>query len=70
MYGYLLVSFLRLGGQAYADKRLRLAGATYISIIAAIIVHSLFINSLFYPWVMVVVWVSTGALEQQIRAYT
>lgn len=70
MYGYLLVSFLRLGGQAYADKRLRLAGATYISIIAAIIVHSLFINSLFYPWVMVVVWVSTGALEQQIKAYT
>jgi len=70
VYGYMVVSLLRLGLRAVAHKKLHFIGAVYVSSILAIIVHSLFINSLFYPWVMVWVWMGTGAVEQQIREYT
>lgn len=35
--------------------------------LAAIIVHSIFVNSLFYPWVMVWMWVLVGILEKENR---
>lgn len=70
VFGYLIVSLLRLGARAYANKKLRFAGATYISVMLAMVVHSLFINSLFYPWVLVWIWVGTGVMEQQVRAHT
>lgn len=58
VYGWLLVSLFRLGSR----------DAMYLSSLTAICVHSLFINSVFYPWVMVWMWVSVGMLEQSIRA--
>ncbi|MBI5019006.1 O-antigen ligase family protein [Candidatus Gottesmanbacteria bacterium] len=70
VYGWLLVSLVLLGIRAYAHKPLRAQGAVFISLIAAIVVHSLFINSLFYPWVMAWMWLAAGALEQEITVYT
>lgn len=35
--------------------------------LAAILVHSLFVNSLFYPWVMVWLWIITGVVEREKR---
>lgn len=69
-FGYLILSLLRFGMRACAAKKIRFAGATYMSIMLALLVHSLFINSLFYPWVLVWIWVSTGVVEQLIREYT
>ncbi len=33
----------------------------YLASLAAVFVHSLFVNSLFYPWVMVWMWILAGA---------
>lgn len=70
IYCWLLVSLVLLGKRAYIHSKLRAKGAVFISLTAAVFIHSLFINSLFYPWVMAWVWLAAGALEQEIRAYT
>jgi hypothetical protein len=49
---FLFVSMIRL-----AQGRFR---TIYLASVAAVAVHSLFVNSLFYPWVMVWLWVLTG----------
>ncbi|MEK9143470.1 MAG: O-antigen ligase family protein [Patescibacteria group bacterium] len=36
----------------------------YYATLTALIVHSLFINSLFYPWVMIWIWVLAGVAEK------
>jgi hypothetical protein len=51
-YIYLLFSMIRNG------KKSRF----YIASFAALLVHSLFVNSLFYPWVMIWMWILTGAV--------
>jgi len=69
VYGWLLVRLFQLGLVGLRSKeRVREQAATYIAILSAALVHSLFINSLFYPWVMVWIWVATGSLEQRIKA--
>ncbi|MBI4065416.1 O-antigen ligase family protein [Candidatus Gottesmanbacteria bacterium] len=42
--------------------------AMYISMLVAVLIHSLFTNSLFYPWVMIWLWFMTGTIERRIRA--
>jgi hypothetical protein len=37
--------------------------ASHAAILAAIVVHSQFINSLFYPWIMLWIWIYLGATE-------
>ncbi len=69
VYGWLIISLFGKAMFAYIDaKKSRPFIVTYISILCMTMVHSLFINSLFYPWVMVWMWVLTGVLEQKIRA--
>ena len=51
-YIYLLISMGRLGKESYF----------YISSLAALIVHSLFVNSMFYPWAMIWMWILAGAV--------
>lgn len=68
VYGWLIVSLLGKALYGYTHmKKSRPFAITYISIIVMMIVHSAFINSLFYPWVMVWMWVSTGVLEQKLK---
>ncbi len=50
-YVYLLISMIRIGKKS----------VLYLACVAALVVHSLFVNSLFYPWVMIWMWVLTGA---------
>lgn len=69
VYAWLLISLFMLGKRAHAHKKLKARGAVFISLTAAALVHSLFINSLFYPWVMAWMWLAAGALEQEITAY-
>ena len=38
----------------------------FLTSFTAIFVHSLFVNSLFYPWVMIWTWVLVGVLEREI----
>ncbi len=69
IYGWLLISFLRPGIAGINGKPgVRTVAAGYLASFAALLVHSLFINSLFYPWVMVWMWVGFGAMERYIKA--
>jgi O-antigen ligase len=51
-YGYLIFSILRINRTSIVC----------LSSFAALGVHSLFVNSAFYPWVMIWVWILTGAV--------
>ena len=69
VYGWLIVRLFRLGISGLRGKdKVRIAAAGYISVLAALMTHSLFINSLFYPWVMAWIWLSTGAMERHLTA--
>jgi O-antigen ligase len=51
-YGYLIFSILRISRTSMVC----------LSSFAALGVHSLFVNSAFYPWVMIWIWILTGAV--------
>jgi O-antigen ligase len=58
-YAYLFILMIRSGiGLLKAGSRS--LGLTYLASLAAVVVHSLFVNSLFYPWVMIWMWILTG----------
>lgn len=43
--------------------------ATLLATLSAVFVHSLFVNSLVYPWVAAWLWILTGTQERKIRGY-
>lgn len=69
IYGWLLARLFQLGLVGLRGKeQTKEEAATYIAILSAAFIHSLFINSLFYPWVMMWLWIATGTLEQRVTA--
>ncbi len=60
-YGWLMVRQIRMVGMI-GEKQKTLQSLFFASIIA-VLVHSMFVNSLFYPWVMIWLWALTGAVE-------
>ena len=63
VYGWLLWSMIGVGKRALIAKKTSILGIAYLATLAAIAVDSMFVNSLFYPWVMVWVWILTGVVE-------
>jgi len=51
-YINLFISMIRMGRHT----------TFYIASLSALLVHSLFVNSMFYPWVMIWMWILTGAV--------
>jgi O-antigen ligase len=62
-YGWLLWSMIGVGKRALRAKKTSILGTAYLATLIALVVDSMFVNSLFYPWVMVWVWILTGAVE-------
>jgi hypothetical protein len=62
-YGYILYSLL----SSLQGKRL-LVQATAIGTITALLIHSFFNNSLFYPWIMLWIWVLWGSIEVEKKS--
>lgn len=60
VYGYLLYQLTKLSKKLIDTKKTFWYGAGYLAILVSIGVDSMFINSQFYPWVMVYVFVLTG----------
>ena len=56
-YIWLLISMISMG------KKTSL-GFVLIASITGVSAHSLFTNSLFYPWVMIWLWIVAGAVEK------
>jgi O-antigen ligase len=63
-YSNLLVSWVRLSLKNTKSRTF------YISTFIALMVHSCFTNSLFYPWVMVWFWIMTAAAELEGKNVT
>ncbi len=62
-YGYLWFKFFVLARKSFRkDKNLTWF---YLASLIALLTHSLFVNSLFYPWVMLWFWTVTGVLEKE-----
>ncbi len=55
LYGYMILMMIRRG------KRLQWYEASFV----ALLVHSVFVNSAFYPWVLIWFWVVVGAVEKE-----
>lgn len=70
VYLWLIARLFRLGITGLKNKKenVRVTAACYISVLTALLIHSLFINSLFYPWVLVWIWLGTGAFGRLVRA--
>lgn len=62
-YLWLMWRILGLGKKARNQKSTHILGSAYTASLGAIIIHSMFSNSLFYPWVMLWFWGLTGSLE-------
>ncbi|MFZ2025106.1 MAG: O-antigen ligase family protein [Microgenomates group bacterium] len=56
--------FIQLGKNAIGKKNHEL-GILYIALCAAVLVHSMFVNTLFYPQMMLCFWILTAAVEKE-----
>lgn len=65
IFGYFLWSMIRMGKHALKVKKISDMGTAYLATLAAIIVHSLFVNSLFYPWVDLWLWIITAVMYKR-----
>ena len=59
---WLVVSMASQRVQAMKKASTRWLGVSFCASGAALLVHSLFVNSLFYPWVLLWMWMALGAL--------
>ncbi len=64
VYGWLVWSMVLVGKRTLAAKKTSVLGTAYLATLVAVVVHSLFVNSLFYPWVMLWMWLVTAQVEK------
>lgn len=69
-YGFLVYTMVKLGKSLLHNKKFVTLGAVYLASLVALGIHSLFVNSAFYAWVMVWVWVLTGVVERSFDSKT
>ena len=66
-----LVAFAQLGkkyielGKRVVQKKNHELGLLYIALCVAMLVHSMFVNTLFYPQLMLCFWILTGSVEKE-----
>lgn len=65
-YIYIAVKISMQGLTAFRNKHTKQFGAICLSIFIAAVVHSVFTNSLFYPWIMIWMWIVVGVLEKTL----
>lgn len=69
-YVWIIVCLFQMGLEGLKRPKTRDFSTRYLAMLVALMVHSLFVNSLLYPWVMVWMWMTTGVLEQKLRGDT
>jgi O-antigen ligase len=65
---YLLTSMWKLGSMLIINKKEKTLGLVYHISLIAIFIHSLFVNSFFYPWILIWLWIVTGVIEKKANA--
>jgi O-antigen ligase len=67
-YGWILLAGLRLGlSLVKLNKNEKQFGILLIASLGSVLVHCMFTNSLFYPWVMIWLWIIVGISENMFR---
>lgn len=65
---YLLTSMWSMGKRRMRTEKGRALGTVYCLSLASVLIHSMFVNSFFYPWVFIWLWILTGTIEKSDRA--
>lgn len=55
-------------GRMVMHKGNKELGSVYLSVLIALCIHSTFLNTLFYPQIMIYLWLLTGAIEKEITS--
>ncbi len=66
-YGWLMSQQLIQAKKLLTIKKSAAFGGIFLASFFAIFVHSMFVNSLFYPWIMIWMWVFAGVIELTLR---
>lgn len=69
-FSYLIYRIGAFAKALIAQKETRWFGILFFSSIVSVGVHALFINSLFYPWVMVWMWSLVGVGQKLLSVHT
>ncbi len=64
VYSWLVVR--EIGMVREIGKKQKILGDIFLASLIVVVMHSMFVNSLFYPWVMIWMWTLTGAIEQRM----
>jgi len=60
---YFLYSLWKMGRNLRMKKCGDTLGTVYLLSLVALCIHSLFINSFFYPWILIWLWIISGVVE-------
>lgn len=63
-YGWIITKMVTIARVAGKRKEYKVAGAVLAASVTAVLVHSMFNNSLFYPWAMIWIMVLTASVEK------
>lgn len=65
VFGNLGRYFVKLGLRL--QEKSRELGILYIALLAGLLAHSMFINTLFYPQILICFWIFTAAIEKEMK---
>lgn len=66
VYIFILYKQLLIGISLLNSIKNKALGAAYVATLGALVSHSMFVNSLFYPWIILWIWVLTGVAERKL----
>jgi O-antigen ligase len=67
---WLIYTQIKIGLSTLNNKKYPGFGIVLISSLIALMIHCIFNNSLFYPWMMVFIWITTGVAEKETKEIT
>ena len=60
------ISLWNMGKKLAETKKERRLGMIFLISLVAIAAHSMFVNSFFYPWILIWLWIVTGVVEKKV----
>ncbi|MFH0750008.1 MAG: O-antigen ligase family protein [Candidatus Gottesmanbacteria bacterium] len=63
---FLWMKMIMMGICVFNNPKSTRLGSVYIISLTAVFIHSMFLNTLFYPQLMILLWILTGAVEKEV----
>lgn len=64
---FLWAKMMKLGIGLYQIVKKRTIGIIYLCILIAVFVHGMFLNTLFYPQLMILLWIVSAVAEKEVK---